>query len=145
MAAWPRRDPWGNRLVLLDASKGMLVTDADGRIVGNAPAVPPEEAAQSLPHAATPGNTVLLVVDVTRSCADPRYENPARNIRFGRIRSMIPSLASFIGSFRRRTPYDAFASPELIEHLERARVRYVVVAGVFGDGCVLATICGGFS
>lgn len=31
------RDPWGNVLVLLDISKGMLMTDADGNIVGNAP------------------------------------------------------------------------------------------------------------
>jgi lactoylglutathione lyase len=31
-------DPWGNRLVLLDTSKGLLVTDADGNVVGNAPA-----------------------------------------------------------------------------------------------------------
>jgi len=30
------RDPWGNLLVLLDMSKGMLITDADGNIVGNA-------------------------------------------------------------------------------------------------------------
>ena len=30
-------DPWGNRLVLLDMSKGRLITDANGRIVGNEP------------------------------------------------------------------------------------------------------------
>ena len=30
-------DPWGNRLVLLDMSKGRLLTDANGRIVGNEP------------------------------------------------------------------------------------------------------------
>jgi lactoylglutathione lyase len=30
-------DPWGNRLVLLDFTKGLLVTDADGNVVGNAP------------------------------------------------------------------------------------------------------------
>jgi predicted enzyme related to lactoylglutathione lyase len=30
-------DPWGNPFVLLDASKGLLVTDADGNVVGNAP------------------------------------------------------------------------------------------------------------
>ncbi len=30
------QDPWGNRLVLLDMSKGTLVTDADGNVVGNA-------------------------------------------------------------------------------------------------------------
>ncbi len=28
-------DPWGNRLVLLDMSKGRLVTDAEGNVIGN--------------------------------------------------------------------------------------------------------------
>ena len=28
-------DPWGNELVLLDTSKGLLVTDAEGNVVGN--------------------------------------------------------------------------------------------------------------
>lgn len=28
-------DPWGNRLVLLDISKGLLKTDADGNVIGN--------------------------------------------------------------------------------------------------------------
>ena len=30
------RDPWGNEFVLLDASKGLLLTDAQGNVVGNA-------------------------------------------------------------------------------------------------------------
>ena len=30
-------DPWGNLFVLLDAIKGLLVTDADGNVIGNAP------------------------------------------------------------------------------------------------------------
>ena len=29
------RDPWGNQLVLLDSSKGMLATDQDGNVTGN--------------------------------------------------------------------------------------------------------------
>ena len=29
------RDPWGNQLVLLDASKGLLATDKDGNVSGN--------------------------------------------------------------------------------------------------------------
>ncbi len=29
------RDPWGNPLVLLDMSKGKLVTDSEGKILGN--------------------------------------------------------------------------------------------------------------
>jgi predicted enzyme related to lactoylglutathione lyase len=28
-------DPWGNPLVLLDASKGLLKTDSDGNVIGN--------------------------------------------------------------------------------------------------------------
>lgn len=30
------RDPWGNELVLLDMTKGSLVTDDNGHVVGNA-------------------------------------------------------------------------------------------------------------
>jgi predicted enzyme related to lactoylglutathione lyase len=30
------QDPWGNKLVLLDISKGLLVTDSEGNIIGNA-------------------------------------------------------------------------------------------------------------
>ena len=32
------RDPWGTSLVLLDTSKGLLATDADGNVIGNRPA-----------------------------------------------------------------------------------------------------------
>ena len=31
------QDPWGNRFVLLDLSKGLLNTDEDGNVVGNQP------------------------------------------------------------------------------------------------------------
>lgn len=31
------KDPWGNELVLLDMSKGRLITDDQGRIIGNEP------------------------------------------------------------------------------------------------------------
>ena len=30
-------DPWGNRMVLLDYTKGLLVTDGEGNVIGNAP------------------------------------------------------------------------------------------------------------
>lgn len=30
-------DPWRNQLVLLDTSKGLLVTDENGHVIGNAP------------------------------------------------------------------------------------------------------------
>ena len=28
-------DPWGTQLIMLDTSKGLLVTDADGKVIGN--------------------------------------------------------------------------------------------------------------
>jgi lactoylglutathione lyase len=31
------RDPWGNELVLLDTTKGLLVTDGEGNVIGNEP------------------------------------------------------------------------------------------------------------
>jgi predicted enzyme related to lactoylglutathione lyase len=31
------QDPWGNPLVLLDTSKGLLVTDEEGNVIGNDP------------------------------------------------------------------------------------------------------------
>jgi predicted enzyme related to lactoylglutathione lyase len=30
-------DPWGHRLVLLDLSKGKLITDEEGNVIGNEP------------------------------------------------------------------------------------------------------------
>lgn len=44
-----------------------------------------------------------------------------------------------------KNSYDAFTSEDFVNALQDMRVRYIIVAGVFGDGCVLATICGGFS
>ena len=31
------QDPWGNRFVLLDSTKGLLITDEDGKVIGNQP------------------------------------------------------------------------------------------------------------
>lgn len=148
-------------------------------------------------------NTVLLVIDVIRSCAHEQYEDPQRGIRYTKIRQMIPSLAAFITSFQRlggriiltttvpwqerylpdninelyrhdpqarywsagtegdaeqfygiptdgaavfaKNSYDAFTNEDFVQALEEMAVRYIIVTGVFGDGCVLATICGGFS
>ncbi len=36
-------DPWDNRLVLLDFTKGLLVTDANGNVIGNASPAEVEE------------------------------------------------------------------------------------------------------
>jgi nicotinamidase-related amidase len=43
-----------------------------------------------------------------------------------------------------KNTYDAFADPEFRKILREKKIQYLVVVGVFTDGCVLATICGGF-
>jgi len=44
-----------------------------------------------------------------------------------------------------KNSYDAFTNPELNKVLKEKGIKYIVVAGIFGDGCVHATIAGGFS
>lgn len=41
--------------------------------------------------------------------------------------------------------YDTFSNPEFEKMLREHGIKYLVMTGVFTDGCVLATICGGFS
>jgi hypothetical protein len=53
-----------------------------------------------IPCNATLDNSVLLVIDVINSCAHTMYEDQERGIHYNKIRQMIPSLVSFIASFR---------------------------------------------
>ena len=43
-----------------------------------------------------------------------------------------------------KNTYDAFANPKLKKLLKKKKIQYLLITGVFTDGCVLATICGGF-
>ena len=148
-------------------------------------------------------DSVFLVIDVINSCAHREFEDPHRNIRYNKIRLMVPALSSFINSFKQlggrviltttvpwrepylpenindlyrnnavarywsqdttgraeqfydiptdeatvvvKNSYDAFTNRDLVNMLEELHIRYIIVAGIFGDGCVLASICGGFS
>lgn len=40
---------------------------------------------------------------------------------------------------------DAMTNQKLIEELDKQKIKYLIVAGVFTDGCVLATVLGAFS
>jgi predicted enzyme related to lactoylglutathione lyase len=40
------QDPWGNLLTILDASKGSLITDADGNVIGNTSQATDDRAAR---------------------------------------------------------------------------------------------------
>jgi len=151
----------------------------------------------------SPENSVLLVIDVINSCAEAEFEDPARNIHYGKIRRMVPALSEFMTAYKSlggriiltttvpwqeahlpeninelyrnneearywsqdpsgraelfyqiptegalvfaKNSYDAFTNEELLHALEEMHTRYIIVAGIFGDGCVMASICGGFS
>jgi nicotinamidase-related amidase len=54
----------------------------------------------------------------------------------------IPADGAFVFA---KNSYDAFTNEDLVHALEEMHIRYIIVAGVFGDGCVMASICGGFS
>lgn len=43
-----------------------------------------------------------------------------------------------------KNTYDTFSNPDFQKILKENGIRYLVMTGVFTDGCVLATICGGF-
>jgi|GEM_PF-684004 len=53
-----------------------------------------------------------------------------------------PEVTDYI--FTKNT-YDAFANDALVEFLKTKEIRYIIMAGVFTDGCVLASVIGGFS
>ncbi|MDD5639183.1 MAG: cysteine hydrolase family protein [Candidatus Pacebacteria bacterium] len=44
-----------------------------------------------------------------------------------------------------KNAYSAFANPELEKILKEKGIQYIVIIGVFTDGCVLTTICDGFT
>ncbi|MFZ2202644.1 MAG: cysteine hydrolase [Microgenomates group bacterium] len=152
----------------------------------------------------TKKNIVLLVIDPVNSCAHERCETPEWKIHFTKIRAMLPRLAKFIATYRKKvgglivfttvTPwnkenlpdninrlyedpkayyysddttgfdeqfrdvipekddlvfvkntYDAFTNEEMVKEFKKRGVKYVVMTGIFTDGCVLATIVSGFA
>jgi len=40
---------------------------------------------------------------------------------------------------------DALTNPELVKELKNKNIKYLIVTGVFTDGCVLASVLGGFA
>ena len=43
-----------------------------------------------------------------------------------------------------KNTYDAFSISKLKKTLKEKKIKYLVITGVFTDGCVLATVCGAF-
>ncbi len=45
----------------------------------------------------------------------------------------------------KKNTYDAFANEEFLSELKRRKIRYIVMTGIFTDGCVIASIVSGFA
>lgn len=44
-----------------------------------------------------------------------------------------------------KNTYDAFTNEELLKELKKRGIKYIVIAGIFSDGCVLASVVSGFA
>ena len=44
-----------------------------------------------------------------------------------------------------KNTYDAFSNPKLNKYLKKNKIKNLIITGVFGEGCVNATINGGFA
>lgn len=44
-----------------------------------------------------------------------------------------------------KNTYDTFTNEELLKKLKEKGIKYIVVAGIFSDGCVLASVVSGFA
>ncbi len=44
-----------------------------------------------------------------------------------------------------KNSYDAFTNPKLDEMLKNKKIKYIIITGIFADGCVNSTIQNGFS
>ncbi|MCB9813145.1 MAG: cysteine hydrolase [Pseudomonadales bacterium] len=44
-----------------------------------------------------------------------------------------------------KNTYDAFTNEDLLKKLKEKGIRYIVIAGIFSDGCVLASVVSGFA
>jgi nicotinamidase-related amidase len=101
------------------------------------------------------GGTVMLVTSVPwqERCLPDNINELYRNDATARYWSQdisgrgeqfycIPTEGALIFT---KPSYDAFTCPDLTGALNERGIRYLIVAGLFSDGCVLATICGGFS
>lgn len=44
-----------------------------------------------------------------------------------------------------KNTYDTFTNDDLLKKLKEDGIRYIIVTGIFSDGCVLASVVGGFS
>ncbi len=92
----------------------------------------------------TPWNKENLPDNIKRLYEDPKatyYSDDVTGFD-EKFHNVLPEKDDFV--FVKNT-YDAFANNKMVKEFEKRGIKYVVMAGIFTDGCVLATIISGFA
>lgn len=92
----------------------------------------------------TPWNKENLPLNINKLYLDPRatYYSDDKTGFDEQFHTVKPKPEDVV--FTKNT-YDAFANGELEKFLKAKGIQYIVVAGIFTDGCVLASIVSGFA
>ncbi len=92
----------------------------------------------------TPWKKEFLAKNVVELYKDPkcRYYSSDKSGFSEKFFELEPKKNDYIIT---KNTYDAFTNLKLDKFLKKQKIKYIVVAGVFGDGCVESTIQGGFS
>lgn len=92
----------------------------------------------------TPWKKEFLTKNIVELYKTPgcKYYSPDKTGFSEKFFNIEPEKEDFVIT---KNHYNAFTNPKLDQFLQKNKVKYVIVTGVFGDGCVESTIQGGFS
>jgi len=85
-----------------------------------------------------------LAKNIIELYKDPKisyYQNDKLSFR-GKFYKIKPNKSDKVFS---KNTYDAFTNIDLIKYLKEKEFKYLLITGIFGDGCVNASINGAFS
>ena len=97
----------------------------------------------------TPWDKKHLAKNLIEFYKDPAVCFYSRNIYSDKVRKFSDEFYTISPEkndiILEKNSYDAFVNPELNKILKKKKIKYLIPTGVLGDGCVHATIQGGFS
>ena len=97
----------------------------------------------------TPWDKKNLAKNLIEFYKDPAVCFYSRNIYSGKVRKFSDEFYKISPEKNdivlEKNSYDAFVNPQLDKTLKNKKIKYLIPTGVLGDGCVHATIQGGFS
>lgn len=92
----------------------------------------------------TPWNKEHLAENINELYTDPKafYYSEDTSGFDEKFHTVIPSKEDLV--FAKNT-YDVFTNEDLLKELKKRNIKYIVITGIFTDGCVLASIASGFA